>query len=143
MSGNSYLVIVGPKDVPLYQAEFGPQTLSDTNKEEPKHFNQFVVFSALDHVNEAMWATHSMNLKIVDSYEDWSVSAYVMPCGVQLLFLHDAIISANGENIKGFFSDCHETFVKYLLNPFVDVTTPITSSGFDQRIREVAKKWFT
>ena len=59
---NMYLAIVGTRDNPIYECEFGPSRpdIPPKMKEENKHLNQFVVHAALDMVDEIMWTTKEM-----------------------------------------------------------------------------------
>ncbi len=71
---NNYFVIIGTKDNPIYEAEFGNifKDGQSTRKEDLKHLNQFVIHSALDIVDEVVWGTQSNYLKIVDRYQMFS-----------------------------------------------------------------------
>ncbi|TPX51592.1 hypothetical protein SeMB42_g00119 [Synchytrium endobioticum] len=138
MAGNSYFVIVGHRDNPVYEAEFGPQSRVDSKKDENRHLNQFIIHAALDIVEDAMWGTSSMYLKVIDKYNEWLVSAYVSASGVKFILLHD---TPNVEGIRNFFVDSHELFVKILLNPFYELNAPITSPVFDSKVRASAKRF--
>ncbi|KAJ3341387.1 hypothetical protein HDU93_005023 [Gonapodya sp. JEL0774] len=133
----SYFVVVGTRDNPLYEAEFGSPR-SDLKREEHKHLNQFIVHAALDMVDEAMWATKDMYLKTVDKFNDFFVSAYVTPSGTRFMLLHDA---PNPDGIRNFFSETHELFLKTLLNPFYEINAPITSTTFDTKVKAIGRKY--
>ncbi|KAH6571307.1 hypothetical protein BASA50_009181 [Batrachochytrium salamandrivorans] len=139
MSTNSYFVVVGTKDCPLYEAEFGPISRGEVaKKDDLRHMNQFVVHAALDVVDELMWGTQSMNLKVVDKFNEWFVSAFVTPSGVRFMLLHD---TPNTDGIRNFFQECYELYIKILMNPFTEINAPITSGAFDQRVRAQGRKW--
>ncbi|KAI9193575.1 Sedlin [Polychytrium aggregatum] len=139
MSSTSYFVIVGTKDNPIYEAEFGGIGASkDKGKEEHVHLNQFIVHSALDLVEELQWATQSPYLKVVDRFNEWYVSAYVTPSGPKFMLLHDTV---NNDGIRQFFGECHELYLKMMLSPFTEISAPITSSVFDTRVRAAGRKY--
>ncbi|CAG8563294.1 3021_t:CDS:2 [Paraglomus brasilianum] len=136
-----YFVIVGTKDNPIYEAEFtstGRGGSEAIRRDEHKHLNQFIVHSALDIVEELQWKSNAMYLKSIDKFNEWLISAYVTAGNIKLMLLHE---TKNEEGIKTFFNECHELYIKMLLNPFYEVNSPITSSAFDTRVRFVAKKY--
>ncbi|KAJ3016776.1 hypothetical protein HKX48_003874 [Thoreauomyces humboldtii] len=142
MSSNSYFVIVGTRDNPLYEAEFGPASRGDggghQKKDEHKHLNQFIVHAALDVVDDLMWGTNAMYLKVVDKFNEWFISAYVTASGTRFMLLHDA---PNQDGIRNFFQDTHELYIKTLLNPFTETNATLTSPTLDTKIRALARKW--
>ncbi|KAI9017109.1 Sedlin [Gaertneriomyces semiglobifer] len=141
MASNTYFVIVGTTDNPLYEAEWGPQTrIGDGSgkKDEHKHLNQFIVHAALDVVDDLVWSTNSMYLKVVDKFNEWFISAFVTASGVRFMLLHD---TQNTDGIRNFLQDVHELYIKVLLNPFMEPNSKITSPQFDARLKALARKW--
>ena len=70
---NNYFVIIGSKDNPLYEVEFGnlfKEGGGGGKGPDLKHLNQFIVHQSLDIVDEVVWGTQSNYLKIVDRYAD-------------------------------------------------------------------------
>ncbi|KAK9768105.1 TRAPP subunit [Basidiobolus ranarum] len=137
MSG-FYFAIVGNKDNPIYEAEIGSPAKDAIRNEETKHLYQFVAHSALDVVDEMVWTTNALYLKTVDKYNEWFVSAYVTPSNVRLLLLHEA---KNDDAIFNFFKDCHELYIRALLNPFYEQNALITSTSFDTKVRALARRY--
>ena len=67
------------------------------------------------------------------------ISAFVTAGHVKLMLLHDV---RNEEGIRSFFHDVHELYVKVLMNPFYNVSSPISSSLFDARVKVLGRKYF-
>eukprot|EP01096_Ripella_sp_DP13-Kostka_P004654 TRINITY_DN17011_c0_g1_i1.p1 TRINITY_DN17011_c0_g1~~TRINITY_DN17011_c0_g1_i1.p1 ORF type:complete len:136 (+),score=59.12 TRINITY_DN17011_c0_g1_i1:96-503(+) len=129
---NFLFVMVGKDDIPLYQT--GNLVLQ---REGISHMGQFVVHSSLDVIEELLLKANTMNLKIVDHYEDYNISAFVTAGNVKLVLLHDL---KNDESVKAFFLAVNEYYIKILLNPFYEINTPITSPYFGSRVRNAAKR---
>ncbi|ORY81581.1 Sedlin [Protomyces lactucae-debilis] len=136
------LAIVGTKDNPLYQAEFG--TLKGGHdgtpqfREDMRPMNQFILHSSLDMVEEVQWASSMLYLKQIDKFNGYSVSCWLTAGGTRFLLLHDL---KNDDGIKTFFSDLYDLYTKCLMNPFYKVDTRITSRTFDTRVKALARKY--
>lgn len=128
------IVSPSPADRPVFEATF-PHALSG------KHniLEQLVLNASLDMLDEAMWLSKDMYMRVVDRYNDQLVSAYVTPSGYRFLLLHDG---RHEDGVKPFFSDLHDLFTKTTLNPLYDerASTPITSPSFTERVANLARK---
>eukprot|EP00747_Dinoflagellata_sp_TGD_P093975 gnl/TRDRNA2_/TRDRNA2_165943_c0_seq1.p1 gnl/TRDRNA2_/TRDRNA2_165943_c0~~gnl/TRDRNA2_/TRDRNA2_165943_c0_seq1.p1 ORF type:complete len:154 (-),score=39.22 gnl/TRDRNA2_/TRDRNA2_165943_c0_seq1:26-487(-) len=130
------LIIVGKDDVPIYEADLS----SVGSREDSPHVDQFVIHAALDIVDEAVWTTQSMFLRVVYDYNDFHVSAFCTPGHVRFMLLHKG---RNEENIRNFFSKLHDLFVKAALSPFYSPNSRIDSPAFDAKVRAAARKCLT
>ncbi|KAI8048293.1 Sedlin [Syncephalis plumigaleata] len=137
-----YFSIVGTKDNPVYEAELGvPMSRPDVvvnKRDDQRHLNQFVAHSSLDVIEEMMWSTNALYLKTVDRYNDKTVSAYVTPSNMKLLLIHE---NKTDDGVKNFLTECHELYIKMLLNPFYEPNMPIRSTAFDNKIRAAARRY--
>lgn len=147
MSGFYYFAIVGHNDNPVYETEFSPQMRSSHSsaesgrdqmkKNSDPHLHQFVVHASLDLVDEMMWSTNNMYLKVIDRFNEWSVSAFVTAGGVRFMILHDV---KNEDGIKNFFNEVYETFIKVMMNPFYQHNTKIQLPVFDKKVMVAGRK---
>ncbi|KAJ3105155.1 Trafficking protein particle complex subunit 2 [Phlyctochytrium planicorne] len=134
----SYFVIVGTRDNPLFEADFASSSRREDARREERHLSQFVAHASLDIIEETMWTTNGMYLKVVDRFNDTLVSAYVLASGVKFILLHDSI---NSEGIRSFFHEVHENFIKMVMNPFAEINAAITSAAFDSKVKAIAKRY--
>ncbi|KAJ3348618.1 Trafficking protein particle complex subunit 2 [Allomyces javanicus] len=128
-----YFAIVGTRDSPIYEAAIG-----NPLKDDGKHLHQFVLHAALDFVDDIMWTTPNMYLRVVDKFNDWFVSAFVSAGNIRFMLLHD---SKNEDGIRNFFTDVHELYIKSLMNPFYEVNDPIDNPAFDLKVRTIARRY--
>ncbi|KAF8242809.1 Sedlin [Wilcoxina mikolae CBS 423.85] len=137
-----YFVIVGTKDNPIYETEFGTSKQGgDGNSrftDEQRPMNQFIVHASLDIVEEVQWLQRELYLKTIDNFNNLLVSCFLTAGNIKFLLLHD---SKNEEPIRQFFTEVHEAYLKTLMNPFYEVDMRITSVVFDAKIRAAAKKY--
>mmetsp|Transcript_24383 Transcript_24383/g.33590 ORF Transcript_24383/g.33590 Transcript_24383/m.33590 type:complete len:136 (+) Transcript_24383:304-711(+) len=134
MGGALYFVIVSRDDHPIFEADLS----SGSKTEDVSHLHQFILHASLDPIDERMWESTSMNLKIVDKFNELHVSAYVTAGRSRLLLLHE---TRNEEGIKLFFQDVHELYLKVLMNPFHDKNAPLKNVVLEQRIRAIGRKY--
>lgn len=135
MSSVLVFMIIGSDDHPVYEADL----LSLQPKDQAQYLHHFVLHAALDAVDDVMWNSRECHLKTVDRFNQLIVSAWVSPGSstARFLLLHDG---RNDDNIKAFFTEAHELYVKAILNPFQGSRAKIQSKIFDSRIRQVAKR---
>ena len=128
----SKLVIVGPNDNPVYEADFVVQ-------KDPGYFVQFIAHSSLDLIEEVKWKTRDMYLKKVDSFSKYTIYSWVTATNTKFIALIEKQDAT--DSCKSFFSDIYELYLKILLNPFYSQSTPIKSKLFDTKVRKLAQKY--
>ncbi|KAI5838280.1 Sedlin [Morchella snyderi] len=137
-----YFAIVGTKDNPLYEAEFGTSKQGGDGvarfREEQRPMNQFIVHSSLDIIEEVQWASSTMYMKCVDRFNNLFVSCFLTAGNIKFLLLHD---TKADDAIRQFFTDAYELYAKTLMNPFYEVDMRIVSLVFDSRIKNAARKY--
>ncbi|OLP98727.1 Trafficking protein particle complex subunit 2 [Symbiodinium microadriaticum] len=129
------LIIVGKDDIPIYEADLSTEGI----REDSPHLDQFVVHAALDLVDEMVWSTSSMFLRVVDKFNDFHVSAYCTAGHVRMMLLHK---HRNEEAIRAFFAEVQDLYIKAMLSPFQTPSTPIESPTFDAKVRAAGQRHF-
>lgn len=129
-------MIVG-KNEPLYELDIGSTARVTGENENIRYLHQFTMFSSLDMINSTMWTNNATFLRVIDKFNFLLVSAFVTHGGKVLLLLHNG---KSEDAIRQFFTETHELFVKYLMNPFSLPDAPIISPYFDSQVRLLAKR---
>ena len=89
-------------------------------------------------VDEKMWETRDLYLRVVDRYNDQLISAFVTPTNYRFLLLHDA---RQDDGVKPFFTDLHAIFTKLTLNPLYVDAHPLSSPAFHDKVLVLARKY--
>ena len=96
---------------------------------------------------------------MVDKFNEWYVSAFVSASRIRFLMLHTQRCD---EGIRQFFQvsflkltqyclfwlistyffqEMYETYIKYAMNPFYEINTPIKSAAFEQKAVIYGRKY--
>lgn len=136
---NYYFVIIGKVDNPIYELEYCTKGTEKTV--DHRYLSQFIAHAALDLVDEYVWTTSNMYLKVVDKFNEWFVMAFVGASSrVKFLLLHDAT-RLEESNVRSFFTEIYELYCKFAMNPLYEHHTPIRSTIFDKKIQTLARKY--
>ncbi|KAF1988825.1 Sedlin [Aulographum hederae CBS 113979] len=88
-----YFAIVGTKDNPLFEHEFGTSKQGGDGiarfREEARHMNQFIVHSSLDIVEEVQWGSGATYLKHIDRFHSNYISCFLTGTNAKFLLLHN------------------------------------------------------
>lgn len=106
---------------------------------------EFIAHASIDMVQEQMYSNNSNYLKVVDSFNDIYVSAYVTIGNTILLLLIQpgagVAMSKYEEQIKAFFNEVNDLFLRKCIDPFhKGYDQEITSQSFDRSVRNALRK---
>ncbi|KAI6898743.1 trafficking protein-like protein particle complex subunit 2 [Hortaea werneckii] len=86
-----YFTIVGTRDNPLFELEFGTSKLGGDGtarfRDEAKYMNQFIIHAALDMVEEVQWANKDLYLKRVDTFQNNHIHTFLTGGNVKFMLL--------------------------------------------------------
>mmetsp|Transcript_32112 Transcript_32112/g.51931 ORF Transcript_32112/g.51931 Transcript_32112/m.51931 type:complete len:132 (+) Transcript_32112:39-434(+) len=128
-----YLCIVTDDDLPIFQMHFGA-------KPTKEDLNQFIIHAALDLVDKTEKNSNNMYLGQVDKFNEFLISGFVSIGTTRFLLLHNKAM--NEQNIKKFFSEAYNVYLKLLMNPFYLKGSPIDDARFAQEMERIGKQNF-
>jgi hypothetical protein len=117
----------------LFSVEL-PNLIPDITTDKAYLF-QFILYASLDNL-DLKEATAFR--ECIDSYDNYTVSAYVTPGQTAFLLLHP-----KKKELKKFFQQVHGVYAQLLMNPFYDVRAPIEDDKFKQAVIQAAKDFIS
>ncbi|KAK5018249.1 trafficking protein-like protein particle complex subunit 2 [Cryomyces antarcticus] len=142
-----YFAIIGTKDNPLFEHEFGTSKQGGDGiarfRDEARHMNQFIVHSSLDIVEEVQWGSGQMYLKTIDRYHNNHISCYLTAGNVKFLLLlspdtHPAAYTASSNTQRPSSAAlARQTSSSLAANP----TAPQTEEAIRLFFTEVYDAW--
>lgn len=81
-------------------------------------------------------------LQVVDTFNEYSVSAHVTAGRTKLLLLHDRHLR-NEDGVRLFLAEVYDLYLRVMLNQLQMSSSKIVNeTAFDARVRSFAKKHF-
>eukprot|EP01023_Acetabularia_acetabulum_P041655 TRINITY_DN4071_c0_g1_i1.p3 TRINITY_DN4071_c0_g1~~TRINITY_DN4071_c0_g1_i1.p3 ORF type:complete len:142 (-),score=5.26 TRINITY_DN4071_c0_g1_i1:497-922(-) len=139
-TGALTFMIVGREDHPLYEANLSYRLDASREDRSVVHLHQFVLYAALDPVDDIVWTTQNNYLRVVDRFNNLQVTCFTTAGHIRFLLLHEG---KNEESMKTFFNEVYELYLRVMLNPFHSSTKKITSKKFDEKIRQLALRYLS
>ena len=120
---------------------YGDLTDPGISREDPCHLNELILYSSLDLVDQIMKTTTEAYLKVVDSVNEFQVSAFVPISQIKLLLLHKPFTKqGTEESVRMFFQEVYLAYIKILLDPNYQIRDHIISNSFENTILQLSQK---
>lgn len=137
----NFLCIVGPGDLPLYEAQI-TRSNNQANNQKPD-LVEFLIHASLDSIEYRLinqpTNQSTLVLRNIDRLMDQSISCLITISQIKLIFIHDPKIE--DLLLNRFLFECYELFIKQSLNPFYQSNQVIQSIKFDERIKQIGEKY--
>ena len=109
-----------------------------------QHLYDLILNQSLDNVDKMQWtpsasahlAQATMYMRTVDRFNGMQVSCMQTPSNSKFLILHEN--HKYEEQIKQFFNEVYELYVKIVMNPFYDSSEKINIPQFDEKVKKLA-----
>lgn len=102
------------------------------NAVEKSYLFQFVLYASLDSLD---LSNRKAFRDTIDTYENYSISAYVTIGQTVFLLLHPK----KKTDTKKFFQQVHTLYAELLMNPFYEARSPIEDETFRRGVIDAAR----
>ncbi|KAL7718891.1 Sedlin [Entamoeba marina] len=132
---NTYFVIIGSNDRLLY--EYPKENAMKYASDNEYILNQFVILSALDFIEEKKKNSSKMYFKTIDVYGSHHLSAFVTAGNIKFILMYTNKV----DDTKPFFNAVYDDYVKFMLNPFYELQSPIDSEPLNTHVKQLMKQY--
>ncbi|KAH9255213.1 hypothetical protein BASA81_006653 [Batrachochytrium salamandrivorans] len=132
-------IVVGNNDEPVFLKDLkAPAAHLGSGELHPdEYLYHFLLHSSLDLLADKQWVNTNMFLGVVETFREYSVSAWITLSGTKLLLLHHGHTELQ---VKNFFREVHQVWIKQAMNPLQPREGQITSLGFDVKVTGLATR---
>jgi hypothetical protein len=132
-------IVMGDQDDPVYVKDLKSSSAgtSEDGGNGEEYLYNFVLHSSLDMVGEKQWQLQNNYLGVVETFREYSVTAWVTTSGAKFLLLHRGLTEAS---IRNFLKSISHLWARIALNPLQERSEAIASQAFEAKVLHLAAR---
>ena len=129
-------VVVGDHEEPVYLKDLRTLTSTEENAGNiEEYLHHFILHSSLDMVAEKQWQVQTNYLGVVETFREYSVSAWVGAAGAKVLLLHRGLTEPT---VKSLLKGVYSLWQRIAANPLHEREETISMPAFEARLAVIS-----